>query len=119
MFKLLAKKSVRRLAALILLDIVLFSSFSASEAPSFMVIVAFVLLVLTIYYAFYNLISLSSLYGVKVKHRHQMALYMTAVAGILVALQSTGELGTRDFWVLLPLVILGYFYSTYARSNSL
>lgn len=119
MLKVLKQKSVWRLLALLLLDTLLFGSVNASEAATHIVILGFALLVLTVYYLFYNLILFVSLYGLKVKRKHQLALYSTIVTGVLVALQSTGELGTRDVWVLLPLVILGYFYSTYARSNSL
>lgn len=119
MIKLLKKRPVWRLTVLLVLDVLLFGGTDAAEAPTLVIIAGFVLMVLTIYYIIHNLLTAVGFYGLKVKHKHQAALYMTIVAGILIALQSTGELGTRDVWVLLPLVILGYFYSTYARSNSL
>lgn len=119
MIKVLKHKPVRRLIVLLLLDGLLFGTTNAATVPSYMIIVGFVLLALTIYYFLYNLLTFISFYGLKIKHKHQMSLYITIVLGILIALQSTGELGSRDVWVLLPLVILGYFYSTYARSSSL
>lgn len=119
MFKLLKYKHLQRLIGLIMLDILLFGSINAANAASYMIIVGFILLALTIYHILYCLLALSRFYGLKIKHKHQLALYITLVLGILIALQSTGELGSRDVWVLLPLVILGYFYSTYARSSSL
>lgn len=119
MKKVLNHKPVRRLLVLLVLDAIVFGTTHAATAPSYMIIIGFILFVLTIYYVFYNLLAITSLYGLKIKHKHQMSLYITIVLGILIALQSTGELGSRDVWVLLPLVILGYFYSTYARSTSL
>lgn len=96
----------------------LFSTTNANNVPSFAVMAGFVLLILTVYYIVYSLIGLLGLYGIKIKHKRQPAIYLTAMAGLLIALQSTGELGTRDIWVLLPLVVMGYFYSTYARSSN-
>lgn len=119
MIKFLKKRPVWRLILLLVIDALLFGNVDAAEAGTAVIITGFVMLVLTIYYILYNLLSLFGLYGFKVKHKRQAALYMTIVAGIVVALQSTGELGSRDIWVLLPLVILGYFYSSYVGKTSL
>lgn len=119
MLKVFNHKPVRLLIGLLVLDALLFGTTNAASAPSYLIIVGFVLLVLTIYYLSYCLLAFAGVYGLKIKHKHQLSLYSTIVLGILFALQSTGELGSRDIWVLLPLVVLGYFYSTYARSSSL
>lgn len=119
MIRLLKKPHVWRLIVLLALDALLFGSINAAEAPSAVIIAGFLLLIMTIYYLVYNLLTITGFYGIRVRHKHQASLYSTIVIGILIALQSTGELGTRDVWVLLPLVLLGYFYVTYARKSSL
>lgn len=82
-----------------------------------MVMLGFILLVLTFYYLIYALLNFSGLYGIKIRRKRQAAIYATSVLGVVVALQSSGELGSRDVWVLLPLAVLGYFYSSYARNK--
>jgi hypothetical protein len=98
-------------------DAILFGNTNAASVSSFMVMVGFILLILTFYYLIYGLISLSQLYGIRINRKRQAAIYATSVLGVVVALQSSGELGSRDVWVLLPLAVLGYFYSSYARNK--
>ena len=106
------------LAAVILLaDVMLFAGTDATKVPSFVVFVGFLLLVATLYVLIYGLLGLSRVYGLPLKHKQQLSVYLTAVVGSLVALQSIGELSGRDVLVLLPLSIIGYVYSAYARSN--
>jgi hypothetical protein len=107
-----------RLVGLLAADALLFSNSNATKVPSYMVIIGFILLSLTCYYLVYGLISFSGYYGVHVRRKHTLSFYITAITGVLVALQSIGELGTRDIWVLLPLALLGYFYSAYAKKAS-
>jgi hypothetical protein len=52
-----------------------------------------------------------------VRRKQLVAGYLTAALAIMVALQSVGEMGGWDFWVLLPLAILAYFYSSYAHAK--
>jgi hypothetical protein len=112
-------KQMRRLGGLLAVDAVLFGSTRAAEVPSFMVIAAFLLLSLTFYYMIYGLVGLSGLYGLPIKRQRPTALYITGVLSILIALQSVGELGARDIWVLLPLAFMGYFYNAYAKADRL
>lgn len=101
-----------------MLDFVVFTGTDAGKVTSYMLIIGFVLVSLTVFYGIYALISLSRLYGLRVRYQRTLALYSTVVIGILVALQSVGQLGVRDIWVLLPLSVLGYLYSAYARASS-
>jgi hypothetical protein len=81
-------------------------------------ILGFVLLVATFYYAIYSLTALSKFYGLPVKRRRPLSIYLTAVLGLIVALQSIGELGPRDVLVILLLAVTGYLYSSYAKTSS-
>ncbi len=103
--------------ALLALDLVLFATTDATKVPSPVVIIGFVLLILTIYSLVYGLLSLSSLYGIRLPHRRQLAIYLSVLLGGLLALQSIGELDRRDVLVWLPLVVVGYAYNAYAKAG--
>jgi hypothetical protein len=64
------------------------------------------------------LLGFSGYYGIHIRNKKSLALYITLITGVVVALQSIGELGARDIWVLLPLALIGYFYSAYAKKAS-
>lgn len=119
MFRFLKNRPVSRLLALIMVDALFFGLSDPDKTPSFLLIVGFILFVATFYYLASCLASLAGLYGLKLKHKKPLTIYLTVIVGILVALQSVGELGARDIWVLLPLAILGYFYSSYAKAIKL
>jgi hypothetical protein len=101
-----------------LVDALLFGTTNATKASSFMVMVGFLLLSATFYYLIYGLIKLSGYYGLRIKNKRSLALYISGVTGALIALQSVGQLGPRDFLILLPLLLIGYFYSAYAKKAS-
>jgi hydrogenase/urease accessory protein HupE len=112
-----SNKYFKRLATLTGVVGLLFATTNPSRVPAFIVAVAFVLLSLTIYYMIYGLIGLLGLYGLNVRRKRPLALYMTLIIGLLLALQSVDELGARDIFVMLPLALLGYFYSSYAKND--
>ena len=119
MFRLIKHSSVQQLIILVSATGLLFSTTQVAKVSSFIVIIGFTLLTLTIYYLIRCLLSLSKLYGLKIRRQRSLAMYLTLIVGILLALQSIGELGSRDVWVLLPLAILGYGYSSYAKTSRL
>lgn len=116
--KFITRKPVQRLLGLLAVDGVVFGSTNAGNAPSFMLIVGFLLLVVTFYYLVCGLLALSRLYGLTVKRKYRLAGSLTALIGFLVALQSIGELNTLDVAVLLPLVIIAYVYSFYGKAGT-
>lgn len=113
----MVQKRFRRLLYLLTLDIALFGATNATTAPSFVVMVGFVCLAVTSYYLIYGLIGLSGFYGLNITRKRTLALYLTIVTGGLLALQSIGELGSRDVLVVLPLAVVGYLYSAYAKTS--
>ena len=115
--KILTSKHTIRILGLLALDLLLFCTTNPSTAPSFVTIVGYVLLVATFYYGIYGLIGLGRLYGLKIKRRRSLAIYLTVVVGMVVALQSIGELGMRDVLVILPLALVGYLYSAYSKTS--
>jgi hypothetical protein len=109
-------KRNRRLAGLLVIDGIVFGVTNTGSAPAHILILGFVALVATFYYLFYGLLGFASLYGLAFKRKRRLAGYLTLWTGFLVALQSIGELNTRDVLVLLPLVAIGYAYSLYGKS---
>src|SRR5579884_4230692 len=106
-----------RLAAIIILDLLLFGGSNAAEVSSWVLIVALLALAATIYQLVYSLLSLLSWYGLKVRRRRRLSFWITAVIGGLLALHSIGELGPRDVAVLLPLAAVAYLYSAFVSGD--
>jgi len=102
---------------LLVLDIAFFTKTNASQVAPIVLIIGFVLLVLTCYELLYGLLSVARLYGLPIRYKQRLALYLSGVAGLILALQSIGELTPRDVLVLLPLATLGYIYGVYATSR--
>mgnify|MGYP001606272581 CR=1 FL=1 len=111
----IAHKHVKQFIGLLTIDIIVFSLTDALAVPSFMLIVGFLLLAATIYYLTYGLLTFFKLYGLSIKRKQRVAASITALIAGLIALQSIGQLNSRDVFVMLPLVALAYLYSYYAR----
>lgn len=72
---------------------------------------------LTIYLITYIVLSFIKLYGLPIKRKQRLSWYITGVMSMLVALQSIGELGSKDIIVVLPLAVIGYVYINYSGNN--
>jgi hypothetical protein len=117
MKKLLKHRRSLQLIALVLVTLLLFGTTEVTKVPSFMIIVGFVTVSLIFYSVFYAFLSLASLYGLTIRRKRSLSIYLTLVSGSLIALQSIGALGMRETVVALPLALLGYVYSVYAKSS--
>jgi len=91
----------------------------AGQVPSWGIMVGFLLVVVTLYTVFRLGIRLARAYGVGVQRPRRLAWYLTGIGSGLLALQSIGELGRRDVLVVLPLAVLAYLYSSYAKTARL
>ena len=102
---------------LLIVDILFFGLFSPRES-SFVIMPAFVLVVLTTY-ALSVLISkyFARIFAVKEGTRKRFVLMATCFLGLLIALQSVGQLTFRDLLTLVPLIAVLYFYLSYLRSR--
>jgi high-affinity Fe2+/Pb2+ permease len=115
--KALARRHTRQFIILLGLAALMYGGSNAKNVPSLLLMVGFLLLLGVLYHFFYGLLSLAGLYGLKLKRQNRFALCFTGVTGLLVALQSIGELSPRDVVVLLPLAGLAYIYSSYGASE--
>ncbi len=115
--KVVIRKPIWQLPGLLVVDGAVFSSTDARNVPSFMLIVGFIILVVNFYYLIRGLLALARLYGLSVRRKYQLASSLTALIGFLMALQSIGELNSRDVIVLMPLVFIAYAYSFYGAAG--
>jgi hypothetical protein len=116
--KFIARRHIWKFIGLLVVDGLGFSLTNAKSVPSFMLIVGFVLLIATLYYLVYSLLTFARLYGLSIRRKRRLAGSLTGLISGLVALQSIGELNSRDVLVLLPLVIIGYAYSFYGKTGT-
>ena len=99
-----------------LVDLLFFGLTDPSRVPSSYFIVAFILVAVTIYASAKGFCQLLKWYGMPIKRQQRVALTFGGIASGLLALQSVGQLTTRDLAVLLPLAVLAYFYFSYNPS---
>ncbi len=104
------------LGGLMVADAVVFGTTNPRSAPSFLLIVGFLLLSATIYCLFDGLLAVPAVYGFHLRHKRRLVGTLTALTGALVALQSIGQLGSRDVLVLLLLTLLLSLYAASAKS---
>ncbi|HET8992013.1 MAG TPA: hypothetical protein VFN31_03210 [Candidatus Saccharimonadales bacterium] len=107
-------KLAQSVLALFLIDFLFFGSINSTKVAPFMLIVGLIVLVMNIYFLVYGVISLIRLYGIAVKRKGRISLYSSIFLGILIALQSIGELSGRDLIVIVMLAVASYAYITYA-----
>jgi len=105
-----------RISGLLLVDGLLFGVTDPATAPSVVLIGGFLLLCITLYYLLDGVLMLSKLYGLPVRHKKRVLRTLTLLIGGVVALQSIGQLSSRDVVVLTPLTVLLYLYVAYIGS---
>jgi hypothetical protein len=104
------------LAALLLADLAIFGGTSPQSAPSIVLFIGFLLLSASFYVLLLGALRLAAWYGISPGPRRRRFIRLGAgVFSGLVALQSIGELSSRDILVLLPLALIAYMYLSYGR----
>jgi hypothetical protein len=112
------KPHTKLVLGLFSVDLLFFSLTDPLQVPSVLLIVAFLLFAVTFYQVMRQLFRLAHTYGVPVGAKAtRLARIITGVIGVLIALQSMGQLSARDIWVLIPLALLTYLYVSYGQSN--
>ncbi|HEY5152452.1 MAG TPA: hypothetical protein VII55_00600 [Candidatus Saccharimonadales bacterium] len=113
----LARQHAWKFAALIAMDGAMFGLTNTGNVPSIGLMAGFLLLALTFYCFVRGLLSFARLYGLSIRRKRRLALVVTGLASGVVALQSIGELNSRDILVVVPLMLIGYIYSSYGKST--
>ena len=105
---------------LIVTDGLFFGLTNPVKVASILLIVGFALLMVTVYWLFYNLQKILGLYAPWLSRQRKLSLSLSGGMGALLALQSVGQLTIRDS-LLIPLAALAlyaYFgYNKHAASN--
>lgn len=107
-----------KLMGLTAADITFFSFINPIKAYAFVIIVGFALLVLTIYVLIDFLLLLGErIIPLSMRTKRRIALAMTMVIGLLIAMQSIGQLTYKDILAVIPLVIVMSFYFSYLQRS--
>ena len=109
------RKWLAPVAGLVIVDVIVFGGTDPQQVPSFMLIVGFVLICLTVYGGLKALLALVRLAGLPLKRQQGLPRTGTVLFGGCLALQSVGQLSSRDVVVLSLFTGLLYLYTTYAR----
>ena len=104
------------IATLLGVDLLFFGLTNPANAPSFALIVGFILFALTLYLVVQGLFKLGVWYGFAFSERQRrFARIVTGVIAGAVALQSMGQLSGRDLLVVLPFALIIYMYLSYGK----
>jgi hypothetical protein len=120
--KIMIQRLKRKQAVYILLimiaDFVFFSFTNPATVPSFVLILGFLLFILSLYAVVRILLNGLCIYvpGLR-RTRGRLAVFIAGIVSALLALQSIGQLSTRDAIVIVPIAIVVYVYFTYARTK--
>lgn len=111
------KHKLKALGALLGVDCLFYGLTNPAKASALILILGFILLVINIFAAVTGVISLIKWYGVSIgKQRLKIEIIITTILATLVALQSSGQLTSKDLVILLPLAAIGYFYLSYKKA---
>jgi len=112
------KPAVIYLAITFAADGLFFGLTNPSKVSTIWLMVGFVLAVASIYWLARGFVALLGLYSKALRKQHKRLVRAFTLSGaVLIALQSIGQLTFRDLVVLLPLVLIGYFYVSYMRTD--
>ena len=109
-----AKRKPIQLMALFVVDALFFSLVNPVNAYAIVIVLGFVLLIITIYVLIDFLLALGErIIPFSAHTKRRMALATTLVLALLIAMQSIGQLTTKDILAVIPLAIILSIYFSY------
>jgi hypothetical protein len=115
---LFADRALARLVVLLAVDVLFFSLVNPKKTASFVVVLGFLLLLLTMYALLRICIGkIGRQLGAGQGSIKKSVLLLTIFSGVLIGMQSIGQLSLRDFLAITPLIIILYFYLSYFRKS--
>jgi hypothetical protein len=114
----LKSKMIRLIVSITVVDIVFFSNISAQNANTAEIILGFSLFLVSNYAICRILVRTLSIYGLPIKNVKRLSVYLSVFVGLIIALQSIGELTIKDAIILLPLSYLSYTYYSFLKRSS-
>ena len=110
------KSHILLLTGLLVADGLFLSLTSPTRVASFWLIVGFGFVLWTLYEGLKVVLwALSSYFPAVESYKRRVARLITSCCGLLLALQSAGQLSGRDITVLFCLALLGYLYMYYLQ----
>jgi len=107
------------LLLLLAVDAVFFSMINPTRAYAWVVIIGFGLLVLTIYVIFGLLVTMiAKIVPLSDLLRKRLVRAATLLCGLLIAMQSIGQLSFKDLLALVPFVLVLAFYFSYQNKQT-
>ncbi|MEO6513169.1 MAG: hypothetical protein ABIR37_00625 [Candidatus Saccharimonadales bacterium] len=107
----------RRYVLLGVIDSAFFGLLSPNTS-AFVIIPAFILIIVTIFAILTLIVTyIGKMFVVKPKNQKRIVIMLTATLGIIIALQSIGQLTVRDVVTIVPLILVLYLYMSYTKSR--
>jgi hypothetical protein len=104
------------LVGCLFVDVIFCSITNPDNGSSYVLVIGFILLAVSLYFIIDRLLLFMSLCGLTIgKYRHRLAICIAGVCMGLTALQSIGELTARDVMIFIPLSAILYVYFSYGR----
>lgn len=108
-----ALRPYRHYLILLVVDSLFFGLFSPSQS-SWLLLPGFALLIATIYGVFTLLVRLMGKFiTIKAAMQKKITVFGTFVIGVILALQSLGQLTPKDIITVIPLLAVLYLYISY------
>lgn len=108
------KRKLIRTLALFIADALFFSFVNPANAYAIIIIIGFLLLIVTIYSIVDFLLALGErIIPFSLNTKKRIAVAVTLVSGLLIAMQSIGQLTYKDILAVIPLVLVLSFYFSY------
>jgi len=99
---------------LVIVDVYIFTMVNPHKAPSFVIGVAYLLVIVTFYLLLAWLLEfIAKFLGLPLHRQKKLTLLTTICAAVLIGMQSIGQLALRDLLAIIPLVFVLYFYLSY------
>ncbi|MBC7707824.1 hypothetical protein H7Y63_01215 [Polaromonas sp.] len=103
---------------LIITDALFFGLTNPVRVASILLIAGFALILLTVYWLLYNLQRLAAVYAPWLAEQKRLSLMIAGGIGVVLALQSIGQLTSRDAFLIPLAAVALYAYSEYGKKTS-
>lgn len=111
-------KKLWQLTCLLAIDSLFFTLTNPNTVTSAVLAVGFILMVVTIYVVVRLLLVLPRFYGLDVISKAPgLAGFITVILAVVLALDSTGQLSSKDMAVIVPLTAISYVYLRSVRTR--
>jgi hypothetical protein len=103
--------------ALLIADI-LFFGMTSPASSAWVIVPAFILIMTTVYVIIRLLVAYAArIVTLKPATRSKIILLTSVAVGVILALQSIGQLTIRDVITLIPFIVVLYFYLSFSKSR--